>query len=212
MCGEAMCRGMCKIIIIIGEIDMNNVEENKDKFLKAEFFMLAWSAATQQRVEGFTLWSNNCTPKDKSNLKKDIRNKIEQLIQNDYCKNSKINQNKHVENIKKVQNYFIEYENKTKCFAENSYIYNFSTAQKLLNTLLKYWWCIGWLNGNEPPAFPVDRINIKNLNDETCNLLNWTDDKDGEIYQKVISTAEQQLNTEKYKNIAQWELDNWKRR
>ena len=49
------------------------------------------------------------------------------------------------------------------------------TTQKILNMMLKYCWCAGWIN--TPPDFPIDSHNLKallNLHNSEEFIKSWT--------------------------------------
>lgn len=82
---------------------------------------------------------------------------------------------------------------------------NIGTAQKLLNLVLKYYWCSCWIE--EPPHFPVDRIIQKSL--PVKSRRTWTKIYSIEDYMTVIDAARNQLKDDE--TSAMWELVNFRR-
>ena len=85
--------------------------------------------------------------------------------------------------------------------------YRYGIAQKLLNLILKYLWCLGHIA--EPPHCPIDRIVI----DKTSlkGRVNWTEIKDQTQYLRVIEKVKGLAGT-KQLSVAQWELEYYSRR
>ena len=85
--------------------------------------------------------------------------------------------------------------------------YKFGVAQKLLNLLLKYLWCLGHLT--EPPHCPVDRIVLAKTT--LRDKLNWTEIKDVAKYNEAIEAIRVVANADKL-SLPQWELHSYSRR
>lgn len=88
----------------------------------------------------------------------------------------------------------------------NSDALNVGAAQKLINLLLKYYWCLGWLS--EPPHFPVDsRIQkcIPGKSRKSWTAINTLSD-----YQSIIDCVKEQLKDGE--SLAEWGLANFKRK
>ena len=85
--------------------------------------------------------------------------------------------------------------------------YRYGIAQKLLNLMLKYMWCLGHIA--EPPHCPIDRIVI----DKTSlkGRVNWTEIVDQTQYVRVINSVKAVANV-KQLSVAQWELEYYGRR
>lgn len=79
--------------------------------------------------------------------------------------------------------------------------YKFGVAQNLMNLLLKYLWCLGYIP--EPPPCPVDRIILSKTS--LRGKLNWTQIQSADEYRKAIS-AIQKVACQERLSIAQWEL------
>lgn len=106
----------------------------------------------------------------------------------------------HVANIQKIVSFSIQYAS-----ILNNGILNFGVAQKLLNLLLKYHWCIGEIA--EPPHLPVDRIIQEKIGNK---IINWTSLNEVEVYQNIIEAARLKAN-EQNMSLAMWELVNFNR-
>jgi len=85
--------------------------------------------------------------------------------------------------------------------------YRFGVAQKLLNLLLKYLWCLGLVA--EPPHCPVDRIVLAKTT--LRNKLNWTEIKTAEKYNEAINAIRIVSNYARL-SLPEWELRFYSRR
>jgi hypothetical protein len=82
--------------------------------------------------------------------------------------------------------------------------YKYGVAQKLLNLVLKYHWCLGTIT--EPPHCPVDRIVI----DKTkYRGMSWTQIVQRSEYQTIIEDIKRLAGT---RSVAMWELSIYSRR
>jgi hypothetical protein len=82
--------------------------------------------------------------------------------------------------------------------------YKYGVAQKLLNLVLKYHWCLGTIT--EPPHCPVDRIVV----DKTRYRGEaWTKILQRSDYQKIIDDIKRLAGTQ---SVAMWELSIFSRR
>lgn len=179
-----------------------NIQNQKESFLKSEFFMLSWTAAVQQRNRGQRLFKDNISDGKKNEFKKNLFKFTEEILK-DY-KENKVNSNVHHENLLQVHNFICE---KKEIFADGSYAFNFSTAQKYFNMMCKYYWCAGFIE--EPPELPVDSINLSKIgkNDSwTKGIITKSD------YEKVIEDFCSNESVLNESSLAVWELKNWKRR
>lgn len=179
-----------------------NIQNQKELFLKSEFFMLSWEAAVQQRNEGQKLFKNNISDGKKNEFKYDLFKHTEEILKT--YREKRVNSDAHHENLLKVHKFISEGK---EIFTEASYAFNFSTAQKYFNMMCKYYWCAGFIE--EPPELPVDSINLSKIgkNDSwTKGIITKND------YEKVIEdfcSNECVLNES---SLAVWELKNWNRR
>lgn len=191
-------------------IDENKLlQSEKNRFLVNEFFMLSWEAAVQQRNKGINLFCDKIDSEKKYNFRNELKQFIIEIL-SQY--ENKVDSAKHFENIKAVQGFCVKYADEYKdLFPENSIIKNFSTAQKLLNMMCKYYWCMNWIS--EPPDLPIDRINIsklvKKFPDE--KQFSWTQDLNEENYPEKIREFNEVAKEDCFPSVAVWELFNWKR-
>ena len=85
--------------------------------------------------------------------------------------------------------------------------YKFCVAQKLLNLLLKYLWCLGHVA--EPPHCPVDRIVLSKTT--LRDKLNWTEITTSSEYIEAIN-AIRVVAGKAGLSLPQWELQFYSRR
>lgn len=85
--------------------------------------------------------------------------------------------------------------------------YKLGVAQKFLNLILKYHWCMGWIE--EPPHCPVDRIILSKTHQK--GKLNWTEINDMKAY-KIAIDAINKKATKKGLSLAEYELKVFSRR
>lgn len=159
--------------------------EAQQKFLKTEFFIFSWEAATEHN----TIWESCKTSQEKVVFRNELKSFLEGLLYNYSATDEE-----HIQNILKLQTKTEELKNKL----------NFGTCQKLLNMMCKYYWCSGFII--EPVHLPIDRINLQNA--EIKNV-NWTKLESVEEYKNLIEQFKQNLKVE---SLAIWELENWSRR
>lgn len=162
------------------------MNESQRKFLKNEFFMLSWGAAVQRN-------QSLKNPNGKADFKMPIKAFLENELLKDYGKR-KVTEEEHITNIEKLQAKTKELGNRL----------NFGTCQKLLNMMCKYYWCVGFIE--EPPHLPIDTINLKNAG---INKVNWTEIEEPQVYINLINKIKKKTSGQ---SLAQWEVDNWKRR
>ncbi len=112
--------------------------------------------------------------------------------------NPKVSEKQHLNNIKCLQ------EEATKLGNDllTSGGLKWDVAQKLLNLLLKHYWCLGLIE--EPPHCPVD----KKLSEQTGmeNKVHRSDFISEETYKAVIDAIRKKIEGTD-KSIAQWELE-----
>ncbi len=176
----------------------------KEKFLKTEFFILSWEAAVQQRNEGQKLFKDGISDDDKYEFKRKLFEKTETIL-NDYENNS-VKADVHHGNLLEIQGVFKDY--KEKIFGDNSYAFNFSTAQKYFNMMCKYYWCAGFIE--EPPELPIDSINLAKIGRKDEK---WTKKiKEIPDYEEMIMNFRSNESVLNEGSLAVWELKNWERR
>jgi hypothetical protein len=83
---------------------------------------------------------------------------------------------------------------------------NIGVSQKLLNLILKYYWCNGEIS--IPPHCPVDRIiQVKGLKNEP---VSWSKITDVKVYLGIINKFRKEAE-KKNLTIAEWELEVFQR-
>ena len=96
-----------------------------------------------------------------------------------------------------------------KKFNSNNFRFNIGHSQKLINILLKYYWCLGWLK-NEPPHCPLDRIVLSKAQIKSEGKTpSWTKMDNVEDYKKYIKDIKKIADP---KSVALWELEIFNRR
>ncbi|WP_440556531.1 hypothetical protein [Treponema succinifaciens] len=179
-----------------------NIQNQKELFLKLEFFLLSWAAAVQQRNRGQKLFKDNISDEKKNEFKKNLFEFTEEILKT--YREKRVNSDAHHENLLKVHNFICEGK---EFFAYGSYAFNFSTAQKYFNMMCKYYWCAGFIE--EPPELPVDSINLSKIG----KTYSWTKEiitKDD--YEKVIEDFRTNESVSSESSLAVWELKKWNRR
>ena len=176
-----------------------NIQNQKELFLKSEFFMLSWEAAVQHNG----IWKNNPTQETKDGFREEIKAFLEKNLMNTYptqeekTDNCPVTEEQHIKNIAELQKKSIELGNRL----------NFGTCQKLLNMMCKYYWCAGYIK--EPPHLPIDSINLKNAEIKGKDMVNWTEIEEPQVYINLINKIKEKTSGQ---SLAQWEVDNWNRR
>ena len=179
-----------------------NIQNQKEIFLKSEFFLLSWAAAVQQRNRGQRLFKDNISDEKKNEFKKNLFEFTEDILKT--YQTQRVNANVHHENLLQVHKFISDRKG---IFTDDSYAFNFSTAQKYFNMMCKYYWCAGFIE--EPPELPVDSINLSNIGikDSWTKKIITKDD-----YEKVIEDFRTNESVSSESSLAVWELKKWNRR
>lgn len=177
-----------------------SISEDKENFLKSEFFIKAWEAAVQHNG----IYSDTSSSK-KLRLRNKIQDEIESLILSHYA-DKEVSDDEHCKLLVKLQ--------KSISDLDADHILNkpvkIGFVQKLLNMLLKYYWCMGWIK--MPPHLPVDRINFSHAKLSRENI-NWTKITTIDEYNQVISLFKDAvIDSGTAQSLAAWELKTWSRR
>ena len=172
------------------------MSNSKEQFLKTEFFIFSWKAATEHNL----VWNKNTTDKAKGIFRETIKIFLEDKLSKVYSKR-KVTEEEHIANIEELQSVS---ENQGKDLLIGDCL-NFGTCQKLLNMMCKYYWCVGFIE--EPPHLPIDSINLENAGiQDKC----WTKDiNDKNDYKEIIDVIRKKTGS---LSLSEWELVNWKRR
>lgn len=174
------------------------MNEQQKKFIKREIWTLTIAAAFQ-RASVYV--DKKVDEKNKDLFKEELIQYITNEILPKYKTSDKVTEEEHINNIKLVSN-------KSKKHSEiltNGHL-NFGVSQKMLNLLLKYYWCM--FDYPEPPHFPVDR-RIQEITDH--KIINWTKIDNSDDYMKIINYLRSKAKTEN-KSIAKYELEHFERR
>ncbi|MCR4953440.1 MAG: hypothetical protein K6A43_05135 [Treponema sp.] len=202
------------------------VQNERNRFLAEEFFMLSWEAASEHNkifkfsTEEELSQLNNQEPqsyetfiKQKEQFMPDVKEFTEKIR-----KDLNLNNKKSVSKVlfdKNNNEYLKQY------IAEPGEV-SFATSQKLLNMMCKYYWCIGWIY--EPPHLPIDKINLSKLpknkilvsngkDEKTPDNISWTTDIiTKNDYENIISEFVKLAEAQGYKSLAIWELYSWERK
>lgn len=169
-----------------------NLDELREDFTQNAFFMNAWRDSTQHVGIYKDVVKNDET--FKKEFREDLKNYLLKKVICEYQK-KQISFGKHFELI---QDFFDYVKEKYKEQVQ----FSFGCSQKLVNVFLKYYWCAGKLNGNEPAHMPLDR-NILSIIKKTD--ITWTKMKNVDEYRDCITEAKRYAE-EKNLSLAQWEL------
>ena len=171
----------------------------KQSFMFKEVCILAWNASVQRA----NLYNAEVKPENRKSS--EFRSKMLAFIENELLPDYKeeVAEEAHVANIERLVRHGSQV-GKVILGAEG---YKFGVAQKLLNLLLKYLWCLGYFS--EPLHCPVDRIVL----DKTTlkGKLNWTAITTKEQYQSAIAAIRAVASREAL-SLAEWELRVYARR
>jgi len=160
-----------------------------DEFLRIEYFTIAWNSSVQRNNTNLRSLSDEQISQLKSGVYNMLFNQLLEAYENEVI------ENQHIKNIIRIKQKVIQY---SRLFNIEIY-YKISSAQKLLNVLLKFLWVSDYIN--EPPHCPIDRIIINNL--PRNERVNWTNINDVRIYKTIINRLRNLTNHE---SLAQWEL------
>lgn len=166
---------------------MNNEQKN---WLKKVIFIISWRSA----VEHNGVWNGNELDENKkNNIREKMKRKVREIIERDYCKDASVSEEKHVANIREIQD-----------FSKNelSHKFNIGTIQKFFNLACKYYWCNGWIK--EPPHMPIDGLMLKKIQNATA----WTKIETIKEYESLIEKLRETAKKEGL-SLSQWELENW---
>lgn len=164
-------------------------------FLESEIWILTFGGAFQRAG----LYEKDATEAQRKTFRKHLRDFIEEKVLPQY--QNEINENKHLSNIRAIQNF----SKAPHGLLRNGKI-SFGVCQKLLNLLLKYHWCQGWIA--EPPHFPVDGIMLRKIKFHLPG--GWTKLDEEIKYLEIIAEA-RHIAKSKSQTPAQWELETFSR-
>ena len=172
----------------------NKYSSAKKDFLKNEMWILAWGGASQRA----NIFPSKMGEKDRKTHRDEIKKTVF-IVFDQFESVEKISEELLMEKI----SYLV------KKFNNGEISFNVGHSQKLINLMLKYYWCSGWLK-NEPPHCPIDRIilsraKIKNEGKTPA----WTRIIKIKDYKKYIQELKKVAEP---KSLAVWELEAFKRR
>ncbi|MCK9400945.1 MAG: hypothetical protein M0Q51_13265 [Bacteroidales bacterium] len=179
-------------------------ESSKDEFLIEELIIFSLNAGLQTRNKSFPIYN---TEFKNSNQTKCIRNYIKDFLLKYLSNYSSIDENNHVQKINELSDSIstkyseILYKNR----------FRIGISQKIINLFLKYMWAIGKID--MPFHCPIDNIVKSKLQKEVNghSLKDWTEIDDIKEYLKYIEIIRLKSIESKI-TIAQWELENWRRK
>lgn len=171
---------------------MNN---SKQIFLHNEFWLLTFGGAFQHV---------NVYKKDVSELdRKEFRLALKSFVTEHIIPQYKMSlcEMSHILNLEGI----VAFSEKWHEILNNGKL-NIGVSQKLLNLILKYYWCNGEIS--TPPHCPVDRIiQVKGLKTEP---LSWSKITDIKVYLGIINKFRKEAE-KKNLTIAEWELEVFQR-
>jgi len=171
----------------------------QQKFIYSEVAILAWGASVQRAK----LYNPAIPPekRESDTFRTSVLTFIETSLLSKY--KAKCSEADHVANIQSL----VDFGTTKGGSLLGPDGYKFGVAQKLLNLLLKYLWCLGHVA--EPPHCPVDRIVLAKT--ALRDKLNWTEIKTAAKYNDAI-TAIRVVAKAAGLSLPQWELQFYSRR
>lgn len=171
----------------------------QQRFLYSEVAILAWGASVQRA----NLYRSAipAEERDSDSFRASVLSFIETQLLSNY--KTGCSEAAHIANIERL----VEFGT-----AEGGELlgpdgYKFGVAQKLLNLLLKYLWCLGHVA--EPPHCPVDRLILAKTT--LRNKLNWTEIKTASKYNEAVNAIRVVAQASEL-SLPQWELQFYSRR
>lgn len=171
------------------------MNEYQKKFLEQEMWLLSFNAAFQRNK----IYNKEATDRKRKEFREELKGYISNNILPLY-KNS-VSEEQHKAFLISI----VDVSKYHSPILINGQI-SIGTAQKLLNLILKYFWCLGRIK--EPIHFPIDNIIQKHI--PVKIRRKWTEICSLEEYMSVINSAKAQLS--KGETLAKWELSNFDRR
>lgn len=187
----------------IREVKLKTLSLQK-KFLVDECWIMAFGAAFQ-RVNVYKPKPRSLSDSKYEKVRTDFRNSVRNFIEKSLIPTyqRQVTEEQHLRSIQSL----IDFTAKSKYHHQlTNERFNIGVAQKLLNIILKYYWCLEMIA--MPPHFPVDRIIQERIKNHT--ILNWTTLDSIKDYMKIIAAANKCLN--KGQTLAEWELEEYNRK
>ena len=173
--------------------------DTHQKFIYREVTILAWGASVQRAK----LYNPAIPPEDRDTdmFRLAVLTFIESSLLSKY--KTKCSEPDHIKNIQSLVT-FGTTAGGTLLGPDG---YRFGVAQKLLNLMLKYLWCLGHIV--EPPHCPVDRIVLSKTT--LRDKLNWTEIKTTAKYSEAINAIRTVAKAANL-SLPEWELQFYSRR
>jgi hypothetical protein len=173
--------------------------DQKQSFVYREIMIMAWAASVQRT----NLYNPAIKYQDRDSyaFRTEVLKYIEDNLLPDYLE--ACSEAAHIVNIEKLVVFSTEAGGEL--LSKDGY--KLGVAQKLLNLLLKYLWCLGHIA--EPPHCPVDRIVIGKT--PLREKLNWTEIKSAVKYIEAIQAIKTVAQAQQL-SLSKWELQFYSRR
>lgn len=163
------------------------IKDIQNEFLKEQLWDAAWRASTQRS----RIYSAGVKERDKLIFRKDIKEKVFSILK-DHRKSLLED-----ELLKYITDIASLYKNK------NSINFRVGQSQKILNLMLKYYWCLGWLEYT-PPHCPIDRVIIEAAKVKIKGKTPaWTKMLSIKEYKEIISFIKKDIT---FSCLSNWEL------
>lgn len=176
-------------------VDLRNLQ---DSFIEDELWMLAWNASVQRA----SIYNKTYNENDRSEFRVSIIKYIKKEIIQNYLKKSNT-EKQHYLNLQNI----IDFANikGNKVLGKNGY--KAGSAQKLLNLVLKYYWCNH--KAYKPPHCPIDSIVLSKLG---LSSISWTKIITVDQYKDTIEEMKKKIN-EMFGDydLSVWELEHYPR-
>ena len=172
----------------------NKYSTLKKDFLKNEIWILAWGGASQRA----NIFPSKMGEKDRKAHREEIKKTVFRVLD-------------QFESLQKVSGELLieKISYLVKKFSDRRISFNVGHSQKLINLMLKYYWCFGWLK-NEPPHCPIDRIILSKAKiKDDGKTPSWTKINSIKDYKRYIQELKK---VAKPKSLAVWELESFNRR
>ena len=162
------------------------MKTTKDNFLKDQLWNAAWRAATQRA----NIYSGNI---NKDEFRKLIKQDVLNFIEN------------HKDSLSEDE-LINKIETLSKQFSYKGVDFKIGHSQKLINLMLKYYWCLGWLK-YIPPHCPIDRMILDSANVKIEGKLpSWTQLNSINEYKEMINQINNKIAN---KSLSEWELNKY---
>jgi len=176
----------------------------KEEFIITEILQFSVSAGFQTRNNEFPIYDYNSIDLNRA---KKLRNEIKEFLLKYLQEFESTTEDKHIQMIINLSDLISDkYSN----ILFNSR-FRIGISQKIINLFLKYVWAIGKIK--MPFHCPIDNI-VKNKIERRINdldLKDWTELDDITDYLEYIQFIKI-ISQEDKLTIAEWEINNWKRR